>query len=202
MRDAFIAEMVESHPSLFVSKWILERTPFIFGSDGQVAYISWRKNLADRLGVDPCAILLAGTSGVGVSLNPDKNFRLFDGGKKPSDIDVAIISAHHFEIAWRHLRNMGSERYRLGAEARMSFDEHKSRLIYDGTIATDRILQFLPFGREWAFALSAMAAVDPTAGRDIKARIYRDFDFLRGYHVRNVKFLRNRIIEGRSRRPQ
>lgn len=201
MRENLLAELIESDPSIFVSKWILERTPFIFGEAGHLSFISWRKSLADRIRVDPCAMVVAGSSGVGISLSPNKNFRPFDGGEKRSDIDIAIVSGFHFEIAWRHLRNMGSERYKLGTEALNSFNEHKSRLIYDGTIATDKILAHLPFGKEWTIALSAMSAIAPTEGRDIKARIYRDFDCLRSYHIRNVKFLRDKVIEERYRSP-
>ena len=198
MKDAFIAELLETQPSLFVSKWILERTPHIFGAGGQLDYVQWKMTLSEKIGVDPCAIAIAGTAGVGVSMNPEKSFRGFDAGNKPSDIDVALVSGYHFEISWRYLRNLGSARYRFGKKAMASFDDHKSRLIYDGTIATDKILEFLPFGAEWAEALSHMSTIPPTVDRDIKVRIYRDFDCLRGYHVRNVKFLKNRIIESRG----
>jgi hypothetical protein len=195
MRDALLSDLVTIDPSIFVSKWILERVPFVFEGKGLEGYISWRKLLADRIRVDPCAMVVTGSAGVGVSLNPTNNFTLFDEKEKPSDIDVAIVSGFHFEIAWRHLRNMGSERYKLGKLALQSFDDHKHRLIYDGMIATDKIIQHLPFGREWTIALAEMAKIDPTEGREVNARIYRDFECLRTYHVRNTKRLREKQLE-------
>jgi hypothetical protein len=191
MKDVLLKELVGLDLSIFVSKWIIERTPHIFNDDF-IKYIGWRRMFADKIGVDPCAVVFTGTSSVGLSLNPDKNFRAFTD---KSDIDIAIISSFHFEVAWRYLKNMGSDRYKLGKQAYRSFEEHKTRLIYDGTIATDKILEYLPFGKEWIRALSDMAGEDPTEGRDIKARVYRDFDSLRGYHVRGAKYLRAKVLE-------
>ena len=119
MRDLFFDELSRLSPNILVSKWIIERTPHIFGSD-VLQYIHWKRQLADAIGVDPCAIVLTGSSSVGISLNPAKNFRNFDAGPKKSDIDVAVVSSFHFEIAWRYLRNLGSKRYRLSQAAQAS----------------------------------------------------------------------------------
>jgi hypothetical protein len=176
MKELVIAELAHLNPSVFVSKWILERIPHVFGAD-QLRYNDWRRALAQGLGVDPCAVALTGSSSVGISLNPDKNFKEFN---QRSDIDVAVISFYHFEVAWHYLRNMGSEYFRLGAKAQRSVEEHRIKYIYFGTVATDQILGHLPFGRDWQIALNRMAEIDPTEGREIKARVYRDFDSLRG----------------------
>jgi hypothetical protein len=196
MKDVFIAELVNLNPSVFVSKWILERIPHVFGAD-QLSYIDWRGALAQRIDVDPCAIVFTGSASVGISLNPNKDFKGFD---EKSDIDVAVISSYHFEVAWRYLRTMGSDYYRLGPGAKRSVDEHKTKYVFFGTIATDQILAHLPFGRQWLIALSAMAKKNPTVGRDIKARVYRDFDSLRGYQVSNVRKISNDVIATRAQR--
>jgi hypothetical protein len=198
MRDVFIAELANLNPSIFVSKWILERIPHVFGAD-QLRFNEWKRALADKIGVDPCAIALTGSASVGISLNPNKHFREFD---ERSDIDVAIISSYHFEVAWRYLRNMKSEYYRLGQGARRSVDDHKTKYVYFGTIATDQILEHLPYGKEWLVALSDMAKLNPTEGREIKARVYRDFESLRGYQVSNVRKLSNDVISTRAQRGQ
>jgi hypothetical protein len=51
----------------------------------------------------------------------------------------------------------------------------------------------LPFGKDWQSALDMMAEVSPTVGRDVKLRIYKDFDALRYYQARNLESLRNNI---------
>lgn len=195
MKDLVIEDLVHLDPSIFVSKWILERIPHIFGAD-QLRYNEWRRILAGGIGVDPCAIVLTGSSSVGISLNPAKDFKEFDGY---SDIDVAVISSYHFEVAWRRLRNLGTEYTRLGVVARRTVYEHRNKYIYFGTIATDKILGHLPFGREWQTGLSKMTAINPTEGRRITARLYRDFDSLRGYQVNNVIDLSDNIKDARMR---
>jgi hypothetical protein len=122
---------------------------------------------------------------------------VFDQGP---DIDVAVISAYHFEEAWRYLRNMGSEYFKLRPTAKRSVDDHRTRYVYYGTIATDQILERLPFGKRWLIALSAMAREYPTEGRLITARVYRDFDSLRGYQVINVRRIGEEVVSIRARR--
>jgi hypothetical protein len=195
MKDLVIDDLVQLNPSIFVSKWILERIPHVFGAD-QLRYNEWRRVLGDGIGVDPCAIVLTGSSSVGISLNPAKEFKEFN---RHSDIDVAVISSYHFEVAWRRLRNLGAESTRFGIAARRSVKDHKSKYIFFGTIATDQILGHLPFGREWQSALSRMTAISPTEGRRITARLYRDFDSLRGYQVNNVMNLSDQVKDARMR---
>ena len=86
-------------------------------------------------------IIITGSACVGYSLNPRKNFRKF---RETSDIDVGIISNYYFDIAWHELRNQ--KYYKLDNNMKNALEEHKNRLIYWGTIATDKILPLLSFG--------------------------------------------------------
>ncbi len=96
-----IREAIESlNPPSIVSEHVLERIPHIFDNDWPL-YRTWRAELGSRLGVDPCDISITGSACVGVSFSPRKNFSLFHD---KSDIDVAIVSPHHFDVAWRSLR--------------------------------------------------------------------------------------------------
>lgn len=125
-------------------------------------------------------------------MNPRKNFKAFDA---ESDVDVAVISAHHFAVAWRYLRTNGNRRYSIDTKTRNAWDEHVSKYIFYGTIATDRLLGILPFGLEWIEATTEMASVDPTLNRSINLRIYNDHDALRAYQVQSVRTLRDCLNE-------
>ena len=160
------------------SKWIIEKVPFIFG-DNLEQYIKWKEILATKIGVDSKAIVFIGSASVGFSLNPENNLRAFT---ERSDIDVAIISQHYFDISWHFLRNIGTKRYSLTHKELNSLDDHRNRLIYWGTIATDKIIQILPFGDKWITSLNEMATIEPTIDRVINIRIYKDFEALRAYH--------------------
>jgi len=93
------------------------------------------------------------------------------------------------------MRNLGSHRYKLPKPAQSWIDQHKTRLIYFGAIATDQIVQYLPFGRPWTEALSFVKGLTPIDGREVNIRIYRDFSALRSYQVHNFRQLLHKSLE-------
>ncbi|MDZ7736630.1 MAG: hypothetical protein U5P41_11410 [Gammaproteobacteria bacterium] len=95
----------------------------------------------------------------GFSLSPEQNYREFD---ERSDIDIAIVSARHFEMAWHAIRNLGSDIHRLNQRQRNSLADHRLRLIYWGAFDTKHLLPKLPFAKIWFEAFEEMTAVDPT----------------------------------------
>lgn len=191
MLDRFKTELLKEEISWVASKWILDRPPEIFCDDVH-EYIYWKELLSAKIGVDSRAISFTGSSCTGFSLNPSKDFRYFNDS---SDIDVAIISQYYFDISWHFLRNLGSERHSFTPTQKFSIKEHVNRLIYWGTIATDKIISILPFGSVWVRALDEMAKVTPTEGREINVRIYKDFESLRAYHINNLKNLKDDLTE-------
>jgi len=183
-------DIIEEHSKFITSKWVLERIPNLFSNDLEM-YIDWKEKLSSLIKVDGKAISVTGGAAVGYSLNPDKNFKKFD---ETSDIDIAIISQIHFDIAWHFLRNLKVRRHKLTPKERASVDDHRTRLIYWGTIATDKIIQILPFGKEWVIAMNEMAKIEPTLDREINFRIYKDFESLRAYQVSSISKLKEKLI--------
>lgn len=127
-----IKEELERLPtSFFITKWILEHTPYIF--DGyETEYIHWREEIASKLCIDATDIMITGSASLGFSLSPYKNFKLFN---EKSDIDVSIISHYYFDIAWHDL--LYTSRPIISPQMKEALDDHRQRLIYWGTIATD-----------------------------------------------------------------
>lgn len=183
-------EIVDEHSAFVTSKWVLERIPFIF-SDDLEKFIDWKERLSNLIGVDGKSISITGSAAVGYSLNPSKNFKEFD---EQSDIDVAIISGYYFDIAWHTLRNLGPKRHSLTSKEKFSIKDHRERLIYWGTIATDKIVQILPFGESWLMAIDQMKKIDPTIDKEINFRIYKDFESLREYQSDCINKLKDNLI--------
>ena len=189
-KQRFLQDLGEKPLSLVMSKWMIDRTPHLFYNSRNQC-LEWKEKLAQKIGVDSHAILIMGTASLGFSLNPSKNFKLFDAD---SDVDVAIISHHYFEISWHCLRTLGTKIYKLNPKQKASVQDHRQRLVYWGTVATDRILPILPFGKKWIGALTEMAFVEPTTNRDINVRLYNDFESLRAYHLENLKKIKNNLF--------
>jgi hypothetical protein len=169
---------------------VFERIPHVFGGDRGL-YVSWKHMLAEKIGVDPCCLVVTGSAGVGFSLSPGKNLKGFD---RDSDVDVAVVSAHYFDLAWRAIRGLESKLLFLEPIAQAAIREHREKYIYWGTIATDKILHILPYAKEWMIALGSMGLVPPTEGRQVNARLYRDFDSLRRYQITSIEDLRPSLL--------
>lgn len=151
----------------------------------------WKRELAKELEVDAACLTIVGTAALGWSLNPDKNLKAFD---EDSDVDVTVISPYHFTIAWRYLRTETARRLSIDRKTRIAWDLHATNYVYWGTIATDKLLGVLPFGGSWLNATTKMASLQPTLNRDIKFRVYNDFESLRSYQTLSVRKARQNLF--------
>ena len=190
-KERFFSDLKSKPLSFVFSKWLLDATPYIFEGE-RITGIKWKERIATRIEVDSHAISVIGSAGLGFSLNPRKNFKYFD---HESDIDLAIISHHHFEVGWNYLRNLGTDYYKLTQKQKNVIEDHRKRLIYWGTVATDKILTILPFGKTWHACLDDASHEHPANNRDINVRLYRDFESLRSYHVMNLENTRQKLYE-------
>ncbi|WP_143266200.1 MULTISPECIES: hypothetical protein [Amycolatopsis] len=187
LRDALLT--YDAHR--FTSHMLLDRVPWLWPD--RASYVEWKSELAAGLDVDPYAIVVVGSACTGATLNPNKP--LFSRFKETSDVDVAVISSHHFELAWKTLREIGRTSGQIPTRReRQIRQQHRNYLVFDGTIATDWILPNLPFGEQWRAALLAAERRLPNEQHEVKARIYRDLSDLRSYHVHNVEKLRKRLL--------
>lgn len=192
LRSKLRSRIVSWPTSRFCSEYVFERTPFVFGQDWK-GYLSWKSRLGELLGVDAHNIRIVGSGAVGISLNPNKSFRPFDSS---SDIDVAVLSAYHFDIAWRTLRTLPpSVTTRLNKKQRQAVNGHRVGHVFDGTIATNSILSLFPFAVEWTEALSEMSQIPPTLDREINIRLYRDADSLRHYQIKSIEAVRTLLLD-------
>jgi hypothetical protein len=185
-RETLISQLKKLTPSDFASRNLLDRVPWLFTDRRQ--YIDWKAALAAELEIDPYMLIVVGSACLGFSLSPNKHFAPFGPS---SDIDVAAVSQRYFDEAWRWLRSLRAvdllERDPL---ERDMLGWHRKNLIFDGAIATERLLPKLPFGSKWASALGRAGGREPTDGRVIKVRLYRDFESLRVYHEANIRNLK------------
>src|SRR5690348_8631414 len=165
---------------IFVDTFVVDASPLVFRD--RHAYHAWRRSLAPLLDVDPAALHIVGSAVVGFSMAPGSGLAAL---RPDSDVDVAVISAYHFDLAWRALRAMTGGSFKLPARYRYSIRQHAPRDVFSGCIATDIILPVLPFRQQWMAARTRPEVVDPIGSRDINFRLYRDLDGLRAYQLRS-----------------
>lgn len=174
----------------FTSTWLFDPTPLVF-QDRSGELSRWRHMLSRRLNVDPHCLMVIGSAAIGFSLNPDKNYSPFS---TQSDVDCAVISNMHFEQAWHWLRMALNNDTQFKPMERNAIQDHKHRLVFYATIATDRILARLPFGGTWLSAVRDRTAKDPVGNREINLRLYRDLSALRAYQINGMRDLRESLL--------
>lgn len=188
LRDEVLADLRSLSAEEFVSRRVLDRLPFAFASADR--FSQWVATFNETIGVSADHVMLVGSSAVGVSLNPDKNYKEFDG---QSDIDVAVVSKEHFDQGWMYLRNNHHRRYRLtDLRQRVAWEAHENNKIYWGALEADRLLPLLPFGNVWLPASTA-ASTEAVGNRDVKFRVYRDANALRMYQEKGARFLLKKL---------
>ena len=187
-------DIVNLSPTKFISKWIIDAVPVIFEED-YTSYLDWRNNLSKKIGVDPNDIFISGSASIGFSLNPNNNLKKFND---TSDVDICIISENYFNTAWYELRSIKPYHPSMqNSKFKAAIENHRTKYIYWGTIATDRILPILSFGQKWDLALKSSTDDKHFGSRDLNFRIYKDNKSFRDYTIISVSKCRQKILEGK-----
>lgn len=187
-----VMQVAQEDADAFCSHRLLDGVPVIF--DNRRDYIDWKAELGGSLKVDPHGVIIVGSSSTGISLNPKNDLRPFD---IKSDIDVAVISAYHFDLAWARLRAIASSQaanLSTSRRERKAVEAHRQGLLFDGCIATNEFLRLLEFGPDWSDALGRQQSSDATIGHALKTRIYRDYAALREYQLKSIRTAKRRIV--------
>ena len=123
-------------------------------------------------------------------------------GKK-SDVDIAVISASHFDRAWQWFRQAQPALLGLDPEQLRLFNRHREGYIFDGMIAANVFLSYLPFGAEWNRELQRSEQYLPNRlqGRVLSVRIYRDSEALRRSQLQALLSYQSYLRAKRDARP-
>ncbi|NMO57520.1 hypothetical protein HH310_40930 [Actinoplanes sp. TBRC 11911] len=185
----------DEHVDLLVGRIVLDRLPFTF--DSKAGYFLWRHELGSGFQVDARDVVLVGSAAIGRSLNPQKRFKVFGS---QSDIDIAVVSPTHFDRAWHWFRNTDPLLLHLDGDTRRTFDQHKKQYIFEGMVAANVFLGYLPFGQDWLRTLQRCERYLPPLlrGRVQTVRIYKDNQALREAQARSLQAYRNYLANKSS----
>ena len=187
--DELIQDLSTCPKEYVVSKWIIDVVPALFDGDKEL-YLKTKLDIASGLMIDTSSVIFVGSSCLGFSMNPNKDFKMFD---EESDIDIAIISNHYFNEAWRWLRMQDPSL--LNDKEKHSYKAHRNYYIFDGTIATDKILHLLPFGPQWLNVIGKLRNNPVFQNKELNFRLYQDHKSLIDYHVHNLKKNMTKLLD-------
>jgi hypothetical protein len=171
-----------------VAELILDRVPLYFDSASQFHH--WRKELSIGLNVGLRDIQIIGSAATGRSLSAKSHFGVFR--YSGSDIDIAVISSTHFNVAWNWFRSADPVLLGLDPHSTKMFRAHQEHYIYEGVIAAEEFLSFLPFREDWNKELARSASDLPAVlqGRRMTVRIYRNSDALMAAQIEAMRIFR------------
>lgn len=163
-------------------------------SENQKISDDFRMTISESMGISFNSIMIVGSGKVGYSLSPtEKMFAPFcvdaSGGRKISDIDVAIISYDLFEDFWKLFRASYSSKY--SSTYKNLYNE-----IYRGYINEKNIINIAPCRREWN-SISAeskkLLSEKLFIKHEITYRIYRSWEDFEEYNLKNISKLKEMI---------
>lgn len=153
-------------------------------------YAEFRAAISETVGVSGDDIRLVGSAKFGLSMSPSKGVRPFN---EQSDLDVIIVSSTLFHEVWGEFRAAYYNGY-TWVKDRHSGDifQRFLNLVRKGGYETEYL-------KKMALRLDSMAkmvVLRTGLSRDLKYRIYEDWDAATDYHAYGVRKLQRVIQNG------
>lgn len=171
----------------WIDRHVLRNDPFAFANAN---FQEFTFRCASKFKVDPNGVFCVGSGAVGLSINPGKveagNLKRFDSN---SDLDIALISEVHFELAWRNLRERAHPALNELEAPFIAAMNHQKKRFFDGAILTNKLLTYLDFGSDWISARTAISeyvAISFDREVDVNFWVYRDYWSLRSYIATSI----------------
>ena len=165
--------------------WIFKT---IFDSEWYIKYDEFKKYISKRLNIHYNDIGIAGSAKLGISLNPKKDFKVFD---KSSDIDIIIVSRKLFNEFWeQYLNDSYNPTMGIRNLSKVSFCIFRKYLTLDGfrNNAYYNQWQRLTGGFEKDIQLQFQIE------NDVNYRIFESWDSVKMYYVSSINKLKG--LEG------
>ena len=153
------------------------RKHIIFGERcmlSQREYFDLRSEVADHFGLHPNEVLVVGSTKLGFSVAPHKQYRLF---RDTSDIDVALVSSTLFDEFWKE-----AFRYRYEGPYWPEYQDFV-RYFFRGWIRPDKLPRSAMFSlrENWWDFFQTITNSGRYGGYNIRGGLYKSHFFLENY---------------------
>lgn len=177
------AEEIYSEHFISGEIWIFKK---IFHDHWFEKYDEFRKYVAEKLGVHYNNIGIAGSAKLGVSMNPDKNYKQFDSD---SDIDIIIVSPKLFEEFWeQYLQDSYRPTTRINNITKVSFCIFRRYLTLDGFRKNEYYMDWVKKTKGFEKDIQIRFQID----NDIHYRIFESWDAVKMYYLSSIEDLKSK----------
>jgi len=195
--SSFKKDCLNKSPDIVVQKYLLDGTSYFFDIEDKINEFQFKKDIARSLGVHIREIAIVGSGKLGFSIKPDKDepgffpFKKFDGKKKKSDLDIAIISNNLFDSQLKRLYEHTSRYGNKEIWNKVSDRKSLAYYVLKGWLRPD----FIP--KEYKISddiENVQSDYKMKFGRDINIGIYKSWYFFESYHINNVRNINLNLI--------
>jgi hypothetical protein len=160
-----------------VEDFVFEGVPYVF-SGREADYQLLRRHISAGLGVGVEDLTLVGSGRIGFSLSPDTFGRPFS---ESSDLDVVVVSAPLFDVAWLELLRARPRYQTLTPRVQQWYDDHRNHVYY-GRIWPAKLAGVIKLSRRWFGVFKSLSQYPELADREVHGLLYRTWDHARLYH--------------------
>ena len=139
-------------------------------------YFNIKAEVADHFGIHHSEVLLVGSGKMGFSIAPSKRYREFHD---KSDIDLAIVSPHLFDMVWQKVFDYWSEKSLWIEEEQNIFKSY----LFRGWIRPDKLppAEQFEFRRDWWEFFLRLTNGEAYGPYQIRAGLYKSWHFFEKY---------------------
>lgn len=199
--DIFKTHLLSKNVSDIASDYLFQGMPYAFLND-ESTYEALVTELSAKLEIPSKQIFLVGSAKLGFSMSPHNFPRQFSDS---SDLDIAIYDEELFDKIWmallkwnypRKRNNMSSEEAEFIRRWRSSifWGNVDPRLKFDGLYVTEEIRYLNGISLKWFDSIASLSLIPNLSSREINSRLYRNFDFMKEYHLDSLEKLKSAII--------
>ena len=186
-REEFLAQLRTEDPTALCTRYLTAPDVAVFRTPDE--YQAFKNRITASL-LEVQQVHLAGSANWGYSLNPEKAFRSFD---ENSDLDVVIISEHHFFETWEELRQYHRNNwYALDHGARQQLRRNGEN-IYSGFASPVWIPERRSRLRFEFVRLLNRLSDQTVAFRRVTAMYFRNIDEAIDYYRRSFSIAKSKV---------
>ena len=156
-------------------------------NDAPAEYPKFQSQVAAALACNAADVAVVGSGRFGFSLAPHKFGRPY---RDRSDIDVVIVAQTFFDTAWLELIRYDFKSLTFDADVAQSLRDHRFNHVFWGYIEPYSLKTALAtYRKTWFPLFASFGFFRATAGRTIKARVYRTWEHAKNYHRYGIRLL-------------
>lgn len=193
-KDEFSELLGSRDHTRIIEELLIAGVPYVF-RDSPVDYDALRSTLGAALHLPADAMTVVGSGRIGFSLSPDKFGVPFS---TKSDLDVVVVSAELFDVAWLDLLRLGRKYFGLQKGVRSWIDSHREGHIFWGFILPDRLPGAVALSPTWFRIFRGLARLPALSGRDVTGRLYRTWDHVRVHQLHSLRKIHQGLHTGKG----